>query len=133
MFQIKSSPQTVYRALTEQEGLRGWWTILTTAKAEVGFVNSFDFSEKYRNRMRITELQANRRVAWECLQGGPEWIGTTFVFDIDPGESGCTVRFEHGNWKNNGDFFANCNYHWGFYMRSLKSLCESGTGTPFIG
>ena len=29
------------------------------------------------------------------------------------------------------DDLAACNYHWGFYMRSLKSCCEIGKGQPF--
>ena len=29
------------------------------------------------------------------------------------------------------DGLATCNYHWGFYMRSLKSYCETGKGQPF--
>ena len=31
------------------------------------------------------------------------------------------------------DLFAHCNYHWGFYMRSLKAYCETGEGEPFAG
>jgi hypothetical protein len=29
------------------------------------------------------------------------------------------------------DFYANCNFHWGFYLQSLKDFCESGKGKPF--
>jgi hypothetical protein len=41
------------------------------------------------------------------------------------------LRFTHGAWREMTDFFAACNYNWGFYMRSLKAYCETGKGQPF--
>jgi hypothetical protein len=48
------------------------------------------------------------------------------------GQTGKTVlRFLHGDRREATDFFAGCNDHWGYYLRSLKLHCETDSGTPF--
>ena len=128
---IDAPVDTVYRAITEQSGLAGWWTKETIAQPVVGSIAEFRFGDRYHDTMRIVALEERRRVEWECLEGDEEWVGTTFVFSLEPKGHQTTLRFSHGNWRSMSDFFAHCNYHWGFYMRSLKSFCESGTGEPF--
>lgn len=130
---IDASPETVYAALTQQSGLAGWWTTETVAEPVVGSVAEFRFGSRYHNRMRVEKLEQNSLVEWTCLAGDDEWIDTTFTFDLTPQSEQTVVRFTHGNWREMTDFFAVCNYHWGFYMRSLKSFCETGRGEPFEG
>ena len=81
--------------------------------------------------MKITDLQLNKRVEWKCIEGDKEWIGTTFIFDLEEKGGNTILRFTHGNWKEETDFFASCNYNWGYYMTSLAKYCEEGKGTPF--
>ena len=128
---IDAPVDSVYRALTEQAGLAGWWTTDTIAEPEVGSIAEFRFGDRYYDAMRVVRLEQNRRVEWECIEGHEEWVGTTFAFSLEVEDGRTVLRFEHGNWAAMTDFFANCNYHWGFYMRSLKSYCETGTGEPF--
>jgi uncharacterized protein YndB with AHSA1/START domain len=128
---IKASPEKVYQAIIEQEGLANWWTRETLAKPQVGSVSEFKFGNKYHNKMRITRLEPHKLVKWECLMGDKQWIGTRFCFDLEEKEGGTILRFTHGNWKEMTDFFASCNFHWGHYMRSLKNYCETGQGEPF--
>jgi len=56
---------------------------------------------------------------------------TKFVFDLEPFEGATRLRFTHGGWREATDFFASCNFRWGFYMQSLKEYCEDGRGTSF--
>lgn len=128
---IDAPRAAVYMALTEQAGLAGWWTTETVAEPTVGSIASFTFGDRYHDTMRIEVLEPDTRVEWICLEGDPEWVGTTFVFDLEEHQSSTVVRFIHGGWREMTDFFAHCNYHWGFYMRSLKSYCETGRGQPF--
>lgn len=121
----------VYRALTEQSGLAGWWTEQTIAQEGVGSTIEFRFGDRYFNKMRIVALEPDARVEWECLEGDEEWVGTSFVFELEVKDGQTVVRFTHGKWRAVTDFFAHCNFHWGFYLRSLKSFCESGRGEPF--
>ena len=105
---VHSSPQKIYKALTTKTGVANWWTVQTEIGNKVGDTNIFDFGERYHNEMRIKDLRPQSRVEWLCEKGDREWREET-------------------------DFFASCNYQWGYYLRSLKLYCESGKGTPFTG
>ena len=129
---INADTLAVYRAITEQKGLSNWWTRDTIAKPEINSIAEFKFGKKYHNKMRITELIPNKKVTWKCEQADPEWVGTTLVFDLKDIGDQTILRFAHKNWKETTDFFANCNYHWGWYMTSLKNYCETGKGTPYV-
>ncbi|MEJ2719774.1 MAG: SRPBCC domain-containing protein, partial [bacterium] len=101
------------------------------AEPVVGSIAEFKFGDRYHNKMRIDTLETGRRVEWECLEGDPEWIGTRLVFDLEKQGDQTLLRFAHTRWREITDFFASCNYNWGFYMRSLKLYCEQGEGEPF--
>jgi len=130
---VRSSPEQIYKTLTTKEGAANWWTIQTEIGCKVGDVNTFDFGERYHNIMKIVDLQPNKRVEWECIKGDKEWIGTRLTFEIEKQDNNSILRFTHNNWREETDFFASCNYHWGYYMRSIKLYCETGEGTPFKG
>ena len=126
---IKATPEKVYKAVTTQEGLESWWCKQTTAKPELGFVNIFIFG-KFRNEMKVTELLANKRTEWDCINSIDEWIGTKISFDLEEKNGNTILRFTHGGWKAVTDTYAGCNYDWAQFMKSLKTLCETGTGMP---
>lgn len=126
---IKAIPEKIYNALTTQEGLAGWWAKQTTAKPEVGFVNVFIFG-KFRNEMKVTKLTPNKKVEWKCINSIEEWVGTDISFDMEEKEGSTILRFTHAGWRAVTDTFAGCTYDWALFMKSLKSLCEIGTGTP---
>jgi uncharacterized protein YndB with AHSA1/START domain len=121
----------VYLALTEQEGVAGWWTADAVISPKIGSIAGFRFGDRYHNTMRVVTLDADKRVEWMCLDGHPEWVDTSFTFELESREGATVLRFIHGDWREMGDFYATCNYHWGFYLRSLKAYCETGTGEPY--
>ncbi len=130
---IDGPPDAVYRALTEERGLQGWWTRFTRAKPEIGHVNEFGFNGGvFVFRMRVDELDDDRHVKWLCLGGHAEWEGTTVNFDIrpNPDATGVLLNFAHQGWKRNDGVFAHCSYDWAQYLRSLRMLIEKGRGTP---
>jgi len=128
---INSSPGKIYSAITTMEGVANWWTEETKIGNKVGDINIFDFGDRYHNEMKISKLIPNKQVEWECLEGDKEWIGTKLIFEIEEKYNSAVLKFTHSNWREETDFFASCNYHWGYYMRSLKLYCETGKGNPF--
>ena len=126
---IKAAPGKIYKAVTTQDGLESWWAKQTIAKPETGFVNVFTFG-KIRNEMKVAKPIPNGKVEWECIQSIDEWIGTTISFDLQEKDGATILRFTHGGWKAVTDMFADCNYNWALFMKSLKTFCETGTGTP---
>jgi uncharacterized protein YndB with AHSA1/START domain len=131
MLLIDAPADRVYRAITEQAGLAGWWTVQALAEPRVGAVADFKFGDRYHTAMRITGLEPSRKVRWECVAGDEEWVGTKIVFDLEKQGDQTLVRFVQGDWRAVTDFYASCNYNWGYYLTSLKSYCETGEGTPF--
>ena len=128
---IKAVAEKVYTALSKTEGLCGWWTVEAKADERVGGTAEFIFGERYYNKMKITNLLNSKKVEWKCLEGDKEWIGTTFLFDLEEKDGSTILRFSQNNWKEETDFFASCNYNWGYYLKSLKQYCETGAGIPF--
>ena len=126
---IKAMPEKVYKAVTTQEGIEGWWCKNASVKPEVGFVNLFIFG-KFRNEMEVITLITNERVEWRCLNSIEEWIGTGISFDMEEKEGTTLLRFSQSGWRATTDTFAGCTYDWALFMKSLKSFCETGTGTP---
>lgn len=126
---IKAAPETIYKALTTEDGLSSWWAKQTTAKPRIGFLNTFTFGT-FVNKMKVSRLTPNKVVEWECVESIDEWVGTTITFELEDKGEKTLLRFIHGNWNEITDMFAGCTYDWARFMTSLKLLCETGTGKP---
>jgi len=128
---IKATPEEVYRAVTTQEGLAGWWTPDTIAKPETGSIARFAFGPEYFKEMEVTALEPGKHVQWRCIKAYEEWVGTTITFDIEPHKNGAVLFFHHDGWKEYTQGFAACSYDWAMFLRSLRILCETGKGLPY--
>lgn len=150
---IGAPAEKIYSAITTQEGLAGWWTPETKAKAELNNVARFGFGPDYFKEMKITELKPSGLVKWICITGADEWVGTTISFELQPGDKknlvnshpevqgqiqqqrnfdkGTLLIFHHDDWKEYTPMFAECSYTWAQFLRSLKLLCETGKGKPW--
>lgn len=107
----KAAPKKIYEAITKQEGLASWWCKQSTAKPEVGFVNTFTFGT-FRNEMKVTILNPNKKVEWQCINSIEEWIDTNILFDLEEKDGRLILRFAHFDWRAVTDTFAGCNYDW---------------------
>ena len=128
---ISASVKKVYEAITSEQGLKDWWTHEVMAKPEGGYINQFKFGDEYLNKMKILKLNPPSEVHWECVDGDKEWVGTNLSFELNEKEEITTLRFSHLNWQNESEFFGFCSHHWGRYLDSLKSFCETGNGQPY--
>lgn len=136
-------PPVVYRAITTQKGLAGWWTADCDVAGEVGEPCTFRFGRSY-NVMRLADLIPNREVRWECvdqyhhapgrLHRDDEWIGSVLVFKLFATRpNGTELRFEHRGLEPVLDCYSLCEAGWNHFLRtSLKEYVESGIGRPFV-
>ena len=144
--------EKAYDAITSQKGLSAWWTPDTIAKAEVSSIARFTFGT-YFKEMKIVALRSPELVKWICISGDDEWIGTTLSFKLESGDNRTLLNshpetrgqmeqqnttnsltlliFQHDDWKEYTPMYAECNYTWGQFLRSLKLFCETGKGTPW--
>jgi uncharacterized protein YndB with AHSA1/START domain len=150
---IGAPAEKVYHALTRQEELSAWWSPDTTAIAETGSIARFAFGPAYFKEMKITALRPSEFVEWNCIAGANEWVGTTLSFTMKGGDKQgllnthpeitdqlqqqsksnhvTLLMLRHENWKDYTPMYAECNYTWGQFLRSLKLFCETGKGTPW--
>jgi uncharacterized protein YndB with AHSA1/START domain len=127
---IKSSSlNDVYKALTTLEGLSGWWTTNTQGKSDVGGVIQFRFGAGGID-MKVLELDHTKRVVWQVVDGPAEWIGTKVSFDLRQEGDWTLVFFKHQGWKEPVEFMHHCSTKWAVFLLSLKSLLETGKGSP---
>ncbi len=124
---LKAPASTVYHALTTEKGLGNVWTKKLKVKAEIGFINEFDFDEGYLTKLRTVELQENQKVVWECVESDKEWIGTRIFIALSEKDGVTTVVLKHVDWRELTDFYRWCNYNWALFLLRLKDYCESRT------
>jgi uncharacterized protein YndB with AHSA1/START domain len=128
---IRAATEKVYRALTTEEGLAGWWSTAVRVRPGGG-VMSFRFTGDFNPDMEPTELEPNRRVEWRCVGGHDNWRDSTFSFDLRDAGGGAELLFVQTYERELSDeVYGAYNFNWGYYLGSLKRLCETGEGTPF--
>lgn len=130
---IQASPARVYEALTTASGVRSWWTKDTTLEPAVGSVGEFRFKNgAHVHRLRVEELVPNTRVGWKTVSSPhPEWLGTTFTWDITPAGSGTELTFAQRGYDEAGECYGHCDTAWAHFLQSIKLYLETGTGTPY--
>lgn len=126
-----SSPDATYKALTTCQGLSAWWTDNVKGESKVGGVLRFHFGERGGFDMKVLELDPDRRVLWQVVDGPEEWIGTKVNFDLKQDGDYTIVLFKHQGWKEPVEFMHHCSTKWANFLMSLKSLLETGKGAPF--
>jgi uncharacterized protein YndB with AHSA1/START domain len=134
---VVAESTTVYQALTEEKNLSRWWTTKVTAAGTVGGNIVFTFAGEFNPVMKVTSLEPDTLVEWQCTGGVEQWAGDTFRFELDArtgdGDRPQTrVRF----WQQyatelSDDDYGSYNFNWGYYLESLRLLCTEGTGKPF--
>jgi uncharacterized protein YndB with AHSA1/START domain len=128
---IKSlSLNDVYQALTTLKGLSAWWTSDTQGEGHAGGVLLFRFGSGGFD-MRVLELDPDRRVLWQVVDGPREWIGTKIDWELRQEGDWTIILFKHQGWKEPVEFMHHCSTKWGVFLLSLKSLLETGKGTPW--
>jgi uncharacterized protein YndB with AHSA1/START domain len=132
---IDATPQRAWAALTEAEGLAGWWSTRVAAPlAAVGVQVRFTFGGDFNPVMEITALDEGRgELDWRCVSGHEPWQDNTFQFRLSSLEDGRTrLRFwQHYAVELEDDYYGTYNFNWGYYLESLRLLCATGTGQPF--
>jgi uncharacterized protein YndB with AHSA1/START domain len=132
-FWIDAPVEKVYRAVTDEDGLAGWWTRDLKVTGKKGSISSFWFRSGAFNKMRVVSLSENARVEWLCVDGFEDWIGTHVVFEMRPDEGRTKVCFSHFGWREQTEYVGECNFHWVGYLASLQGYCERGEGSPNEG
>jgi uncharacterized protein YndB with AHSA1/START domain len=129
---IHAAPAAVYRALTTEEGLTSWWSNSARVEPGLGGVIDFRFAGDFNPDMKVTRLDENQRVEWKCVAGHDNWQDNTFLFDLRDANGETDLMFVQVYAQELSDeVYGTYNFNWGYYLGSLKQLCETGIGMPF--
>lgn len=130
---FKSKTQEVYKAITTEEGIKGWWTVDCNVSTQIGGKHSFYFEKMLFNSMEVVELVPDKKVHWKCVDGWNEWIGTEVVFTLsENGEGGTDLIFEHKGLTPDLKCYKMCANGWGNTLKSLKDYVDTGKGNPHV-
>jgi uncharacterized protein YndB with AHSA1/START domain len=127
--EVHAPPSEVFRALTTEHGLSGWWT---TGVRVDGDLVRFTFEDPFHPVMRVTERDEPRAVEWTLESGHEPWNGSTFRFDLQERDATTAVLFRMSYGQELPDEqYGVYNYNWAYYLESLRLLCQEGSGKPF--
>lgn len=130
---VDAEPKVVYDALSTSKGVNGWWSDHTEGPDGVGSTMKVAFPDAPMTfDFEVVEERTGERVAWRCLAGPPEWIGTDVTFDIDTDEGNASVLFSHDGWATTEESFPFIAYSWAQILPRLKKLAETGEAEPFF-
>lgn len=118
-----------FDALTTVDGLSSWWTEKTSGDATTGGVLRFRFDEGGFD-MRVQNVEPQTFVRWEVVDGPAEWVGTTISWQLRQQGGRTVVLFAHQGWREPVEFMYQCSTKWATFLMSLKSLVETGSGSP---
>jgi hypothetical protein len=127
--QIASKPESIYPLVATAHGFAKWWAAdfsESGGAVELGFFNR---ATVYRLRLKGSKPPA--QAEWAC-ETGDEWNGTRIEFHLEANKSGTLLRFTHGGWRSETEYFISCNTTWGELMYRLKAAAEGHPRGPLF-
>ena len=128
---IAAPQEKVFRALTSEDGIASWWTddtMVARNEVRLGFENgSVTF------RMKIAKMNPPELLEWECIGDQQEWTGTKLSWVLRPTrEGGTNLSLAHVNWRDESEYFGDCQETWPEVLARLKAFAETGTADPYF-
>ena len=79
---------------------------------------------------RSLDTRQDEKVSWRVVDGPEEWVGTTIDWDLRQDGDWTIVNFAHQGWREPVEFMHHCSTKWATFLLSLKSMVETGEGSP---
>lgn len=129
---IAATPQSIFNALTQQDGIARWWTDDLAARPEVGSLAEFRFTRWGAGilQFEIAELDVGEKVRWLSRKAPPQWAGTSVTWQLTPIQNGTKLLFTHDGFAQVDGVYERIRGNWEYFLGSLKSYLETGKGTP---
>ena len=129
---IAAPQHRVYEMLASKEGLAKFWTKQVEGDSEVGGKLRFFFGKPEPSAvMEVVELSRDDRVQWRCVNGAPEWVGTTVAFDLKSSSGETVLLFTHADWQEPVEFMHHCSTKWATVLIGLRGGLEGGAFAAF--
>jgi len=134
-YTIASSPEEVFKALTDSKELNRWWTTRNQSRAEIGGAYEYiwEFNDPNQNGKQAgnySVIVPNEKISypWEAGNEG-QGHNTVVELRISTAAEGTLLELEHSGYKSGGDWdqaYEMTAQAWGFFLNNLKSFLEKG-------
>jgi uncharacterized protein YndB with AHSA1/START domain len=124
-FEIRSSPDRVYTALTSPGILNRWFTDKSTMAAKPGGRYRFSWNGGYLHKGKVLAATPSRLLVLAWPQDGLE---TEVSFKISKSREGSLLRFQHegvGFTPDRSQTFVGIYTGWMYYLSNLRALLET--------
>jgi uncharacterized protein YndB with AHSA1/START domain len=130
---VAAPPDAVHKALTSTDGIAGWWTTRNETHGTVGGVDRFWFPDAPMSwDMEVVDSVPGERVAWRCVGGPPEWVGTEVRWSLSPSDAGTLVVFDHTGFAAVSPMFRIVTVGWAQLLERLQRYLGSGEPSPYF-
>lgn len=133
---VASSAEAAYRALTTTEGVAGWWTDRNETSGIAGQVDRFHFpGVPVSWDMRVEQAEPAKLLAWHCVGGPPQWVGTDVRWTLQPasdGPDGTLIVLDHTGFTEIDPMFRIVTLGWAQMLLRLRDYLQTGTSAPFF-
>jgi uncharacterized protein YndB with AHSA1/START domain len=129
---IAAPKAVVFRAITTESGLNGWYTPTTEGTPVHGQKVKLHFKTKEGPfEWKITETAPGSTVQWECIEGPGSAAGTIATFQLSSKDDHTTiVDLDHEGFEAADGKARVCNTMWGALMHHLKKYVETQKADP---
>jgi uncharacterized protein YndB with AHSA1/START domain len=128
---IKASPERIFEALTTAGGLKSWQSAHVEGDGAPGHAWRFEFTGRPTFQWEVTESAAPTRVAWRCVEGPGDSVGTSVTFHLSGASDDRTlVELAHKGWPGTHGNYRKCNTYWGVLLHHLRQYVETGIPRP---
>ena len=143
---IEVPSKDVYKTVTDVKELKNWFSKNTSIEGKgIGSKIKMGFGPGY-HIMEVIELVEGKKVVWKVIESkGPNdemdeemkaWDDTLITFNLEEkklerlkGKTVTVLHFKHEDLPREDAYFADCNYHWAYFLTSLKNVAEGKKGT----
>jgi len=134
---VKSSPRETFDGISN---VAGWWSKNFEGKSsKVNDVFTVRFPSGDMYKIRIGEIDPNKRIVWEVIdayqgwvKNTSEWAGTKIVWEIKKeNNDGVSLDMTHIGLVPEIECYDRCNKGWNWLMQeSLAKYLTEGKGLP---
>ena len=130
LFHINAPVENVYKALTDIGEMKNWYTTEISGQSSINQLINFKFGT-IELIVKVTELELNKKIGWECVKTSLPFVGHTYTFELDENDGKTRVRLTEFGFEEQDDMYANMNFSWGKYLESLRQFCQNGLFEAF--
>ena len=130
LFHINASVDKVFKALTNVNEMRNWYTTEISGESSIDQLINFKFGT-IEFIVKVTALEVNKKIVWECVDTTMPFVGHTYTFELDESDAKTRILLTVLGFEEQNDMYANMNFSWGKYLESLRQYCQKGIGEGF--